>query len=133
MEIFLPGACVPKGRPRVTINRKTHKFYAFTPERTRRYAAAARKVAKNAYGSTPPVDADHGVIMNVEFVRRESPNKRPDIINMLSQVADLLTTVAYDDDSQVVEIHAYKRKGKMPVTRVEIVTGEAYPSKTKKK
>jgi Holliday junction resolvase RusA-like endonuclease len=120
VEIFLPGSCVPKGRPRVTRNKKTGKVFAYTPKRTRKYSDAARKVAKNALKGKKPIPGEEGVVMTVEFFRRGKPPKRPDIVNLLSTIADALQTVAYDDDSQIVEVHAYKRKAKIPMTRVEI-------------
>jgi len=129
LEIFLPGACVPKGRPRVTFQHG--KAFAYTPKRTRKYADAARLVSKNVYqlAGEYPVSKEKGVVMNVEFVRREFPNKRPDIFNMLMQIADVLESVAYEDDCQVVEVHAYKRKGKIPITRVELTpcAGDVLP------
>ena len=43
MELIIPGACVPKGRPRVTFQHG--KAIAYTPARTRNYAKLARVVA----------------------------------------------------------------------------------------
>jgi Holliday junction resolvase RusA-like endonuclease len=128
MEVFFPGSCVPKGRPRATLNKKTGKIFAYTPKRTRKYATAARKVAKNAYEAAgeKPIPADRGVVMTVEFVRREHPHRRPDIFNMLAQIADVMQEVGYLDDCQVEEVHAYKRRGKTPITRLELVTGGQY-------
>ncbi len=122
MEVFIPGSCVPKARPVVRYNPKRGRYYAFTPKRTRMYADAARAVARSVHdeAGVEPISKGKGVAMTVEFVRRGKTTSRPDIINMLAQVADLLQTVSYEDDCQIVELHAYKRRGKIAMTRIQV-------------
>lgn len=128
IEIFFPGTCVPKGRPRVTVNIYSGKAHAFTPRRTREWSDGAKFVAKNAMNSKrlTAFPKNRGVIMNVEFIRHGQPNKRPDIFNLLCQIADVLNAITYEDDCQVEEVHAYQKQGKIPMTRVEIVPGNTY-------
>lgn len=41
-------------------------------------------------------------------IQRERNTSKPDIDNVLKAVMDALNGIAYDDDSQVCEIHVYK-------------------------
>lgn len=53
-------------------------------------------------------------------VKREYPTVPPDLDKLIRSVLDALTGIAYDDDSQVVEIQAHKSYGEDPGLDVTI-------------
>ena len=102
-----------KGRPR--FNRKSGRVY--TPQQT---YEAEREIAK-AWQKASVLCAPRDVPVKVEIVvRRQLPKttpkwvisepdlKKPDLDNIEKLVLDGLNGVAYEDDSQVIELHARK-------------------------
>lgn len=83
------------------------------------WAARAERVKR-----APKPDA---VALNVSFVFKKpasskiaQPTVKPDIDKTLRALLDALTGVAYDDDAQVVEVHASKSYSTEAYTRVMV-------------
>lgn len=60
---------------------------------------------------------------NAHILRDDAPSvhfSMPDATKLVRQLEDSLTKVAWDDDSRVCEIHAYKKYGDQPGAKVVI-------------
>lgn len=115
------GQPVAKGRPRVT------KWGSYTPEKTVNYENLVKfsylekyqeKIEGNLslevkfYFQTPKsTSKKNKELMELEIIRH---NKRPDIDNCIKAITDALNSIAYDDDSQIVEIKASKYYSETP-------------------
>lgn len=120
MTFIIPGACVPKGRPRVTFKGK--KVMAYTPERTRNYANAAKAYVLNEYNKNnrAAIPYPRPVRVTLEFLLNRPPTATPDIPNLVVQMLDTLEGVSYENDSQVVALNALKRRARFPMTQVTV-------------
>ena len=135
------GEAVGKGRPRVTA--RQGKFaHAYTPEKTRAFEEAIRFefMASNCepmpvYKREQSLKAD--VLIGVSIPKSYSKKKQAlcrdgmlvpanrrqgDLDNILKSVFDALNGYAYEDDSQIVVIHAEKMYSEEPF--VEVVLDE---------
>ena len=119
LDIIIPGACISKERPRTTtvekvdlLGKKTKKTWGYTAKRSREYALNAGLIAQNAcqLSGFKPIPYPTPVKMTVEFTLRRVATARPDVNNMASAILDVLSGIAYYDDSQVVEPVANKLK-----------------------
>jgi Holliday junction resolvase RusA-like endonuclease len=121
-----------KGRPRFTRGR------TYTPPETVSYeqlVALRYRNEANGYKFTSPV----GVLIYalhkppkkskkvVEKMLREEilPTKRPDVDNIAKIILDGLNKVAWDDDTQVVELHIKKGYAENPEVKVMVYAMEA--------
>ena len=98
----VPGAPVPKGRPRTGARGNT-----YTPDSTRTYEAV---VASHALAAVRrwnwPMRYEGPLKVSLSFVM---PNRRRvDCDNLCKGVLDSLNRLLYADDSQSLEMHAYK-------------------------
>lgn len=119
---FLPGKPVPKGRPRLIVDRKKlllaikarsiemalSAFVVKTPQRTLDYENRVR-------------DASHKVITDTGLTRLEDKEvyvetvfytrtpSRADIDNLVKAILDGMNTYIYKDDKQVSHIKAHKK------------------------
>lgn len=133
------GEAVGKGRPRVTASRG--KFaHAYTPQKTKDFENAIRFefIASNCeqmpvYKREQSLKA--AVLIGASIPKSYSkkkqalcrdgiivPAKKPDVDNVLKAVFDALQGYAYEDDSQIVVIHAEKIYSQEPF--VEVVLDE---------
>ena len=118
MELYIPGPCVPKGRPRVTW--QGGKAIAYTPARTRQYAKLARLVVisqMNESGYTM-IPKDKQVRVLFEFYLKRKITAVPDVTNMEAMIMDVLQGICYFNDSQVTEVLSRKIKGSLPMTKI---------------
>lgn len=120
MELYIPGACVPKGRPRVTFQHG--KAIAYTPARTRNYAKLAKAVAISQMNESHYEIIPKGkpVRILMEFYLNRKITAVPDIDNLQKQILDVLKGTCYENDSQVVEVLSRKIKGSLPMTKIII-------------
>ena len=117
------GTPVAKGRPRVT------KWGAYTPEKTVNYENLVQFSYLQEYKNTDPLEGY--LKMEIAFYmpipkstskkNRELmigwkllPDKKPDIDNMIKSITDALNELAYQDDKQIIEVHAYKYYAEQP-------------------
>lgn len=126
MEFIIPGATRPKARPRTTF--QSGKPVTYTPPESRDYAEKVRLLALNEWNkqNIAPIPYPRPVKMEITFILDRKPTARPDIVNLAAQIADILQgdrthqPIAYDDDSQITELHLYKKSGRFPMTRVVV-------------
>ena len=133
VQITVPGAPVPKGRPRLsTINGHAR---AFTPSKTRRYEDLIRleagrvmegrdqlqgptRVRIRAFMPMPQALAKHKTKGPAAEAGQLRPVKKPDLDNMC-KLLDALNGIVWPDDNQVVELVAEKFYSVRP--RLELV------------
>lgn len=99
LTFVIPGPCIPKGRPRVGPARTV------TPKRTKRYekTVAAYALQARCRRIGWPLGARYAVTVNVYRARADG-----DLDNFCKTVLDACNTVLWNDDRQVVELHAYR-------------------------
>jgi len=125
ISLIIPGEPVAKGRPRVC------NGHTFTPAKTVNYETLVKelfiisnqkkimgelKAKINCYFSIPKSASKSKKSEMYNGIIR--PVKKPDLDNIAKICLDALNTLAYDDDSQVVELCISKWYANMP--RVEI-------------
>lgn len=127
------GEPVAKGRPRFT---RTGK--AYTPKKTKDYEKKVRETYEKGgypYFGRSPVRMEVKVFMAAPkstskkklqmmkngFIR---PIKKPDLTNIVKSIEDGLNGVAYEDDSQIVEMNAEKYYSEIPHVSVLIFSLE---------
>jgi len=108
MVIFnFPTDPVAKGRPRFAKGR------AYTPQRTRDFEKLIKAMAKIQYNGEPLKGALSVTIVFLikkpKTVKREYPTVKPDVDNLCKSTLDSLNGIAFDDDSQIIEINASKK------------------------
>ena len=129
INLTIPGEPVAKGRPRVC------KFGTFTPLKSLNYETLVKELfiiskQKKETGMLEavikcyfkiPKSATKGKLLAMQhnIVR---PVKRPDTDNLAKICLDALNGLAYDDDSQVVDLVVRKYWSEIP--RVEIQIAE---------
>ena len=116
INITIPGRPVPKARPRLGMRGKT--AYIYTPARTKEYEEFIGWTAKAA--GCKPLEGP------VEVELWCYTKGRADVDNLSKSILDGLNGIAFEDDSQVVDLHVHKRKVKAD-ERVEIEIREAGP------
>jgi Holliday junction resolvase RusA-like endonuclease len=129
------GTPVPKGRPRFA---RRGKFVStYSPKTTVDYESKVSEAAKEAMGLQKPLE---GPIVACIYITlpipasyskkrsqaclsgEERPTKRSDIDNFVKAIFDGMNGVVFEDDSQVVSLHATKVFG--TVGMVEIMVQE---------
>ena len=110
MIIFnFPIDPVAKGRPRFGKGR------TYTPKKTKDFGTTIKEMARNQYRNGPMKGAISVTIVffmkKPKTVTREYPTIRPDVDNLCKATLDALNDIAYDDDSQIIEINASKKYG----------------------
>lgn len=125
----IPGAPVPKARPRIT---KTGHTY--TPAKTKDYEELVKWSYIAAYQHMKlerplaveicfhmPMPKSASNPQKSKMLRGEiKPAKKPDIDNLAKAVLDGLNGIAYNDDNQIVELKLQKKYGENPRTVVFI-------------
>lgn len=127
MKVVIPMPPKSKGRPRFS------RGHAYTPKETREYEEAVRIIAKSVI-KTPFTTA---LRLTINFYlgvpkswtktkKREAlngevrPESKPDIDNLIKAIMDALNGgIGYNDDKQIVELHAYEWYGE-PRTEIEL-------------
>lgn len=130
----VPGLICAKGRPKFA--KRGNFVQAYTPEKTVNYENLVRlsfmqecngeklngaiKATVTAYMPIPKSESKKKkAAMEAGLIR---PKKKPDIDNCVKSILDALNKIAYDDDGQIVELHAKKLYSDNP--RAEIILEE---------
>ena len=122
VNFTIPGKPVGKGRPR--FRRIGKGVMAYTPKSTNEYEKRIRMLYLEEYGKenfegktvsveitaffSPPKSAPKKQRMNM-LRGCIFPSKKPDADNIAKIVLDALNGVAYEDDSQVINLSVHKR------------------------
>lgn len=117
MKFVVAGEIVGKGRPRFTRSGRT-----YTPKKTLDYERAIKRAYLNKYTYLSKkslrikicayleVAKSHSKVKKQKMLANELQcTKKPDADNIVKVVLDALNKVAYQDDTQVVELVAIKR------------------------
>ena len=134
VSFTVPGVPVAKGRPK--FSRQGNFVKTYTPEKTANYETLVRFLyCEKAKGKQFPADMQLKITIKAYLPIPKStskkkqadmasgvirPIKRPDTDNIVKAVLDGLNTVAFHDDSQVVEIVAGKWYSTEPRTEIVI-------------
>jgi Holliday junction resolvase RusA-like endonuclease len=95
LSFVVQGPPVPKPRARVMAG------YSFTPPRAREWEKLVALRALEARPSGWPLDADYRVRVAVYRQAR-----RGDLDNFVKAATDAMNRTVYEDDRQIVELHA---------------------------
>ena len=130
------GTPVGKGRPKFA--RRGNFVTAYTPTKTRAYEDLIRDAAKQAMGTSEPLETPVAAYIYItvpipqSYSKKrfkdcleglERPCKKPDCDNILKAYFDAMNKIVYDDDSQIVEIYSKKVYG--TIGMVEVLVREA--------
>lgn len=122
--MLVPGEAVGKGRPRVTV--RGGRAMMYTPDKTAKFEALVRLEAAQSMRGRPlikgPVRLGLEIVMGVPdsypkkrradcLEGREFPTKKPDIDNVVKAFADAFNGIVWEDDVQIVDLHAVRRYG----------------------
>jgi Holliday junction resolvase RusA-like endonuclease len=128
----IPGE--PKGKQRPRVTRTGH---AYTPKETAVYENLVKMEYLNQCGGERKLNgpikmfirAFFSIAASVSQKKRNQmlngyirPTKKPDLDNIVKIVADSLNKIAYDDDSQIIDITVGKYFSDKP--RVEVIITE---------
>ena len=115
MIFTILGKPVPKQRPRFSKN------HTYTPKKTVYYERYVKECYRSSNGlkMAGMVEIIIDVYMKIPksakksdrelmITNKKRPIKRPDVDNLGKSIADSLNGVAYDDDSQIVDMHIRK-------------------------
>ena len=132
-EFTVPGEVCAKGRPRF-VNRGRF-VQTYTPDKTVNYENLVRLSFMQAGCEklSGAIKAEIKVFMQMpksESMKKKAammagqirPTKKPDADNCAKSVLDALNKIAFDDDSQIVELHVNKYYSENP--RVTITLEE---------
>lgn len=104
IQLIIPGRVKGKGRPRFG------RGHAYTPKDTVDYEKKIKAVARSAFAK--PLAGKVKLHVFVSQVKPKKPTNdypyKPDLDNVVKIVMDSLNRIAYNDDTQVVEIEARK-------------------------
>jgi Holliday junction resolvase RusA-like endonuclease len=129
VQFTVAGRPLAKGRVRFT-----GKGVAYTPSRTVAYEGQLAAAAATAMAGRPPVEGPVAVTLNVDMPIATSwpqkkkhaaeiggirPTGRPDLDNF-AKMLDALNLIVWNDDSQIVELHVFKRYSLIPQMAVTV-------------
>jgi len=129
------GTPIGKGRPKFA--RRGNLVSTYTPIKTRDYEILIVEAARQAMGSSEPLKTPVAAYIYItvpiptSYSKKRStacleglerPCKKPDADNILKAYFDAMNGIVYEDDSQIVSIHATKRYG--TVGMVEVLVKE---------
>lgn len=129
IEFVVPGPPVAKGRPRLG------KWGTYTPEKTVNYENLVQFSFLEKYKNKQLLEGPLRITIDFDFPipkqtskkNRElmlngeiRPTKKPDTDNCIKAITDALNSMAYKDDSQIVETLAYKWYAEEPEVCVKI-------------
>lgn len=121
-EFEIPLRPVPKGRPQ--FNRKTG--IAFTPGKTRRAEQDVRFFLGEVW-KREPLSGPINLAVGFSFLRPKSVSQtkrpymttKPDLDNLVKLIKDAANGLLWADDSQIIEIAAFKVYGPKESIRIQ--------------
>lgn len=133
VNFTVDGEPVGKGRPRFA--RQGGFVRAYTPAKTVNWEQLVSDAAKQAMGSSEPLEGSLALSVRVykgipaswsKKKRQEAidgvvnPIGKPDIDNYVKAVMDAGNGILWVDDSQVIELHAMKRYSTYPSVSITV-------------
>lgn len=133
IRFTVPGLVQSKGRPRFA--RQGNFVRSYTPEKTVEYENLVRLCYRQDYPDIRLSGALKATIYAYFPIPKSVSKKKhaemaenkvlpitssKDIDNCVKAILDALNGIAYDDDRQVVELHAYKLYSDTPRAEIEI-------------
>ncbi len=133
VRFTVPGEPKGKGRPRFTTT-QSGKTFARTPKDTIQYENLV-KWYYSTLGENKPLQGQIRADIKAYYQKPKSmtkknlrlveegklrPTKKPDLDNVAKAILDSLNTIAYHDDSQVVELYIEKLYADEQGPRVEV-------------
>ena len=123
LAFTISGPPRPKGRPRVT-----RQGHAYTPDETRRYELHARTCALAARMKARWDPFTLGATYRVRLAVVLPNRRRIDLDNVSKACLDAMIGQAFQDDSQVAELHVYRSyDSESPRVDVVVTRIEATP------
>lgn len=120
IEFRVDGQPIPQGSMKVINGHVIHSQGSALAVWRSAVAIAAQKAG--AKPSIKPISVTAVFIMRrPKTVTRSEPTVPPDLDKLVRAILDGLTAVAYQDDSQVTEIHTAKIYGEQPGVEIRIV------------
>ncbi|HBQ85358.1 MAG TPA: RusA family crossover junction endodeoxyribonuclease [Syntrophomonas sp.] len=130
MKLIIPGEPTGKARPRVT-----KQGIAYTPKKTVNYETLVQEIYAIEHGNkrlegeiTARITAYFSIPKSASKKKKADmlsgqirPTKKPDGDNLAKIILDSLNSIAYKDDSQVVELTVSKYYGDSPRVEVELI------------
>lgn len=129
----IDGTPVPKGRPRFA---RRGKFVStYSPKTTVDYESKVSEAAKQAMGSSEPLESPIAAYIYItlpipaSYTKKrtaaclsglERPTKRSDIDNYCKAIFDGMNGIVYLDDSQIVSLHSTKVYGTVGMVEVMV-------------
>lgn len=112
-EFTVHGEPIPKARPRAKAGQRP-----FTPKRVVIGEKNVRSAFQIAYPDWTPMPKDVRLRVDVSFYR--ATRHLVDVDNLLKVVTDALNKVAFADDEQIEQVHAYRIYGAADAARTEV-------------
>lgn len=113
IEFTVHGEPLPKSRPRAKEGQRP-----FTPKRVKDAEANVRAAFQVAYPGWVALPKDERLRIDVTFYRET--RRGTDVDNLLKLVTDALNQVAFADDEQISNVHAYRVYGAGTDARTEV-------------
>jgi Holliday junction resolvase RusA-like endonuclease len=120
---------IPHGKGRPRFARRGSFVSTYTDEKTKSYETLIQDAAKQAMGSTDPLETPVALYLYIRLPipkayskKRtlacldglERPCKKPDFDNVAKSVGDACNGIVYHDDSQIVDAHIRKAYSETP-------------------
>ena len=131
VNFAVEGTPIGKGRPKFA--RRGNFVSTYTPTKTRDYETLIAEAARQAMGSSEPLKTPVAAYIYItvpipaSYSKKRSaacldgserPCKKPDCDNIVKAFFDAMNKIVYEDDSQIVSIHATKRYGTIGMVEV---------------
>ena len=110
IEFSVEGQPVPQGSMKVIHGRVLHSQGSALINWRNAIGYAAREAGARKLTTAVTIDLVF-LMPRPKTVKRSFPAVAPDLDKLIRAVLDALTGIAYDDDGQVVSIHAHKIYG----------------------
>lgn len=125
----------PVGKQRPRFSRRGKFVSTYTPTKTRDYESIIKDAAKQAMGSSEPLETPVTVAIYItvpipqSYSKKrteaclsgsERPIKKPDIDNIAKCFLDAMNEIVYLDDTQVLTLHVTKVYGTVGMVEVMV-------------
>jgi Holliday junction resolvase RusA-like endonuclease len=131
-SFFIPGQPQGKGRAKVTMRGRFP--HAYTPEKTASYESLIMAMYLKKYPGSALLDGPLRMVVTARYTMPKAsgvktrkmisgeilPTTKPDLDNLLKCICDAGNKVIFRDDTQIVDLRAYKAYGEVPGVYVSV-------------